>query len=601
MEQYIKIKTKNDEGKLLGTIKLSIESYPTKSINSIVEKNKEMGLDSSIYNIPSNAAISLYNVPIVYEYDNRTPIQFYKNCESNISIMLLEEHKYNLSFKPNYKIDKENTKEYFNNLDIFHSLLKFDETVLELVPETYSGFLSFGSYVGKSFIDIYENNSPIFKIPFEVRSRKIDYATEYAAMIGDLSKYSQNLIYESSSPLFQSFELEDIQDRSSYEEFMLLEYLFRDENLPFTIEYLSRNLYSALTSTKEEVPTSFASNVSPNDLIDVFSNSDNLTKTDDANSIWYKKTKGHIPLKINETKYIDNIDVPENRFYKNFLESIENLINQLLKKVPEGYIRDKLLIYKETISAYLSARYFKDISMMDYVPLNSQLLQKKEGYRDILQYYLMFELGFKLKWDEVTNEFKGNEKKLFELYEYWCYFELVDIIKDLCDSTIDFNDIFSFSSDKMTISLREGIVKKFYMNINDKNIRMDLLYNKTFSKSKYNDYNSYSVNLRPDYSLIIYIGNERYIIHFDAKYKLNIYDESFKNEDVVKMHAYKDAIADTIGAYVLYPGEKKKLYHEDEMRLKSVGAFPLNPGENKGNEENLRDFIIEMIEKLVEN
>ena len=153
----------------------------------------------------------------------------------------------------------------------------------------------------------------------------------------------------------------------------------------------------------------------------------------------------------------------------------------------------------------------------------------------------------------------------------------------------------------MTISLREGIVKKFYMNINDNDIRMDLLYNKTFSKSKFNDYNSYSVNLRPDYSLIIRTGDERHIIHFDAKYKLNIYDESFKNEDVVKMHAYKDAIADTIGAYVIYPGEKKKLYHEDEMRLKSVGAFPLNPGENKDKEELLRDFIIEMIEKLVGN
>lgn len=588
MEQYIKIKARNEGGDLLGTFKLSIETiFP---IKSIVEMDKEILLDSSIYNIPSSSSIILYNVPIVYEYDNKTPIQFYKNSENNINIMLLEEFKYNLSFKPNYKLDKE-----FKDLDIFHSLMKFDSEVLELFPKTYNGFLSFGSYVGKSFLDIYENDKAIFKIPFEVRSRKIDYATEYAAMIGDLSKYSQNLIYESSSPLFQSFELEDIRDKSSYEEFMLLEYLFRDENLPSTIEYLSRNLYSALTSTKEEVPTSFASNVSPNDLIEVFSNSDNLTKTDDANSIWYKKTKGHIPLKINETKYIDNIDVPENRFYKNFLESIENLINQLLKKVPEGYIRDKLLIYKETISAYLSARYFKDISMMDYVPLNSQLLQKKEGYRDILQYYLMFELGFKLKWDEVTNEFKGNEKKLFELYEYWCYFELVDIIKNLCDSAIDFNDIFSFSTDKMTISLREGIIKKFYMNIHDKNIQMDLLYNTTFSKSKYNDYNSYSVNLRPDYSLIIHIGDERYIIHFDAKYKLNINDESFKNEDVVKMHAYKDAIADTIGAYVLYPGEKKKLYHEDELRLKSVGAFPLNPGGASENKKELIDFIRDKI------
>ena len=591
MEQYIKIKAHNDEGELLGTFKLSIElERSTKSTRTIVDFNKEIKLDNSIYNIPSNTSLILYNVPLVYEYDNKTPIQFYKNSESNINIMLLEEFKYNLSFNPNYKLDKE-----FKDLDVFHSLLKFEATVLELFPHSFNGFLSFGSYVGKSYFDIYENNKPIFKIPFEVRSRKIDYATEYAAMIGDLSKYSQSLIYESSSPLSQLFDLDNIQDKSSYEEFMLLEYLFKDENLPSTIEYLSRNLYSALTDTKEEVPTSFASNINPNDLIDVFSNSDNLTKINDVDSIWNKRTNGYIPLKINETKYIDNIDVPENRFYKNFLESIENLINQLLKKVPEGYIKDKLKIYKETISSYLSHRYFKDIGMMDYVPLNSQLLQKKEGYRDILQYYLMFELGFKLKWDEVTDVFKGNEKKVFELYEYWCYFELTDMISDLCDSTVDFNDIFSLSEDKMTISLKESIVKKFYFNVNDEDIRIDLLYNKTFSKSRFNDYNSYSVNLRPDYSLIIHIEDERYIIHFDAKYKLNINDESFKNEDVVKMHAYKDAIADTIGAYVLYPGEKKKLYYEDEMRLKSVGAFPLNPGRTSENRNELIDFIHDKI------
>ncbi len=591
MEQYIKIKAHNDEGELLGTIKLSIVlERSTKSTRTIVDFNKEIKLDNSIYNIPSYATLILYNVPLVYEYDNKTPIQFYKNSENYINIMLLEDLRYNLSFKPNYKLDKE-----FNDLDVFHSLLKFEARVLELFPHSYNGFLSFGSYVGKSYFDIYENNKSVFKIPFEVRSRKIDYATEYASMIGDLSKYSQSLIYESSSPLSQLFDLDNIQDKSSYEEFMLLEYLFKDENLPSTIEYLSRNLYSALIDTKEEVPTSFASNINPNDLIDVFSNSDNLTKTNDADSIWYKQTKGHIPLKINETKYIDNIDVPENRFYKNFLESIETLINQLLKNVTEGYIKDKLHTYKETISAYLSQRYFKDIGMMDYVPLNSQLLQKKEGYRDILQYYLMFELGFKLKWDELTDVFKGNEKKVFELYEYWCYFELADIISNLCDSTIDFNDIFSLSEDKMTISLREGIVKKFNFNIKDENIRIDLLYNKTFSKSKFNDYNSYSVNLRPDYSLIIHIGDERYIIHFDAKYKLNINDESFKNEDVVKMHAYKDAIADTIGAYVLYPGEKKKLYHEEEMRLKSVGAFPLNPGGASENKKELIDFIRDKI------
>ena len=49
MEQYIKIKARNDEGDFLGTFKLSIDiEYPTRSIYSIVEKNKEIELDSSI-------------------------------------------------------------------------------------------------------------------------------------------------------------------------------------------------------------------------------------------------------------------------------------------------------------------------------------------------------------------------------------------------------------------------------------------------------------------------------------------------------------------------------------------------------------------------
>ena len=70
-------------------------------------------------------------------------------------------------------------------------------------------------------------------------------------------------------------------------------------------------------------------------------------------------------------------------------------------------MHEKLKFFKEEIEYYLSAKFFNHVSTMDYVPFNSQILQKKEGYRDIFQYFLMLEFSFRLSWDEVNNQFKG--------------------------------------------------------------------------------------------------------------------------------------------------------------------------------------------------
>ena len=82
--------------------------------------------------------------------------------------------------------------------------------------------------------------------------------------------------------------------------------------------------------------------------------------------------------------------------------------------------------------------------------------------------------------------------------------------------------------------------------------------------------------MRPDYSLIFIKDKKQYLFHFDAKYKCDI-ENSFKNDDIYKMHTYKDAIANTLGAYVLYTGTVEKIYQEyPENIISSVGAFPLN-------------------------
>lgn len=585
MEQYIKINAIDNEDNQLGTFKISKEydGY----IPSIENFNKEIILDNLI----------LYNVPIVEYFDNKTPIQYYKNDSFNANILLLEEYEYTIEFEGDL------------DFDVYESLKNSKNSPLKLLSNTNSGFLNFGSYVGKTFIDIYKDEGLLFKCPIEVRSRKINYAKDYATMIGDLSRFSSGLIYELNSPVYQSLEVGDI-NKTPYEDFMLLEYLFEDENLPSTVEYLSRNLYTLLEESREEVPSSLASNIGPNELVEVFSNSDNLERYDGLDNghldSVLSRTKGYLPLKINEIKYVDNIDTPENRFYKNFLLYIDDLIDDLEKRIGEGYCLDKLHEYKETLSYYLSSRYFLDISPMDYPPLNSQVLQKKEGYRDILEYYLLFEFGFKLNWNQVVDDFRGYEKKVYRLYEYWCYFELLDIVGELTDTEIHFDDLFI--EENLNISLREGAIKRFDLSLSDLldndlpssddlDIRIDLMYNKTFNKDM--AFHSYSVALRPDYTLSIEFGGNTYRIHFDAKYKLNINDESFKNDDIVKMHSYKDAIGDTIAAYVLYPGDRKEIFYEDDVHLRSVGAFPLNPSEDRENKKEILDFLTRQIIKLL--
>jgi len=63
----------------------------------------------------------------------------------------------------------------------------------------------------------------------------------------------------------------------------------------------------------------------------------------------------------------------------------------------------------------------------------------------------------------------------------------------------------------------------------------------------------------------------------------------------LKMHAYKDAIRRTAGAYVLYPGTKafkRSGFHEI---IPGPGAFPVPPSNDGDGLEHLRDFILEVV------
>lgn len=154
-------------------------------------------------------------------------------------------------------------------------------------------------------------------------------------------------------------------------------------------------------------------------------------------------------------------------------------------------------------------------------------------------------------------------------------------------------------------------------------------YNRTFSKVPENDdpihnAGSWTMSMRPDYTLSLWSGNiseaeaeaQNLIthIHFDAKYRLNrviledeknvseeLYVEKkeqelgvYKRADLLKMHAYKDAIRRTSGAYILYPGTESRAikgYHEI---VPGLGAFSIRPGHWQNDSIALKQFLAEV-------
>ena len=143
-----------------------------------------------------------------------------------------------------------------------------------------------------------------------------------------------------------------------------------------------------------------------------------------------------------------------------------------------------------------------------------------------------------------------------------------------------------------------------------------LCFNRRFSGSKGFDQpllptsycvnESYSFEFLPD----IVIGFAGSWLLLDAKNKgeSGFYGEEengiickFKVEDLNKMHTYRDALTEAVGAFILYPGNKSAFYpaQADGPFFSGVGALPLRPGldgvvgvdDRKGLDDLLRGFL----------
>lgn len=591
--------------------------------------------------------ITLENVPEVDKPDDETPIQYNKKnpVDPGARIMLLEETPYEIMFIPEVVYEGEPffptiMRENDNNNLIFTRL-----TLSDGDSNLLHGTLNFHSYVGKSFFDVQIGNKRSQSFPFEVRSKKIDYQDQYRAMISDLSEASSSLLLEPGAPLYQIFDFDERDRKTVYEDFMFLEYIFSPGNFPQDYEYIRKNIYNRLEKKEDNVPIFMSGPLGSSDLINIISDPSKLIRMEEPFPSWPEEMQGYIPVEVRREYHEETIDTPENRLLKYLLCSLETLIDKIRKSADSGYILDKIKLFDADIKDYLSDDWINDVGDMKYVPTNSQVLQKREGYRNIFQYFLNFEFAFRMQWVEMEDLLKGYNRRLSELYEYWCYFKMVNVLSGITGEKKKLDDLFEKidgNTWKLKVKKGESSVQKFHYSRDGKKANLFLIYNKRFSRKT--RYPSYSLPFKPDYSILIDSESAKKFIHFDAKYRsegevMEFYDKigneplkhpndteesliedydsreedeiqkrdkdeeslkKYKDGDIYKMHTYKDAILMTEGAYILYPGDKNKIFKvKSDSEIPSVGAFPLTPGKEGKEDEELKSFIIAILNKLM--
>jgi predicted component of viral defense system (DUF524 family) len=301
-----------------------------------------------------------------------------------------------------------------------------------------------------------------------------------------------------------------------------------------------------------------------------------------------------VPARITATRDIDDFDTPPNQFVKFALEHTRNFLSHAASVLRAGGVEWQMPAMRATrcervIAQWLSHSLFANLSSLRKVPMNSAVLQRKAGYREVLRLWLRFGAGAQLAWDAADELFHAGKRDTAQLYEYWLFFQLLDWFCMRFDvAQPPAQSLVEHSANGWTLRLKHGEASPPIIGTSN-GMQAQFQYNRTFAAPC----ESWTQSMRPDFTISFWPASmtqdeaaaqgRLMHLHFDAKYRVDkpsdmLGERGPTREDLLKMHAYRDAIHHTAGAYVLFPGRgEPALLRRDDESMPSLGAFGVMP------------------------
>ncbi len=464
---------------------------------------------------------------------------------------------------------------------------------------------------------------------FEVVSRKLDYHTEFRQITEDIADFCQQVLLHWDAPTSLSFGTDaEHPARLTLEQFLFLRSHLPPGRLEEILESLQRRPNSRFTRELHWTPSASAGS---RDWL-----SDPAAMARD----WHRRPPGSrlLPAQVRDIRKEESVDTPPNRFIKFALLQFRNLCREVVEKHPAALsLAREATGLGEALDAALARPFFQQLGPMARLPLDNPTLRKRNGYREILRAWLLTQAASALSWDRDEESYHGPTRNVATLYEYWIFLQLHEILDGIegvvrgADNPRPAEDAEPFLESRngeIVINLKRGrkTCAPFTITLGGGTVlRLHLYYERTFQiQAKATGASSYSRQFKPDYTLAIFplrFANEQEAaadgkiayLHFDAKYRAEnlkmIFGDvdqddaldaekqegkatsTYQRGDLLKMHTYNDAVRQTAGSYVLYPGSDTETtlskFHEI---VPGVGAFVLKPGQPECR-ETLKNFL----------
>ncbi|MBO7537652.1 MAG: DUF2357 domain-containing protein [Prevotella sp.] len=507
------------------------------------------------------------------------------------------------------------------------------------------GTITTGIYVGQLSLQVVDKDAQeiVGKIRLEIQSTKSEYRTDYRIMLDEIAEYYTDLVLQQGSPVTQHLEIDSsCSSKTLYQRFSFVRSLIESESFSEAIHKILSNPVRKWTDANIERNIVGVKRLSRNNIRQIASSTDRIHLSERMRA-GMPASLSSVPRKIEVEYKRDTTDVLENQFVKFVLRTFVNFCSEI-KSFKNASERLKLEADQtiEQLYGYLENQFFHQISQPSHLNLNSPVLQRKEGYREILQAWLLFDLAAKLNWDGGDDVYEAGKKNVATLYEYWLFFKMMELISEFFNiEPKDKTELVEYDKDRINLNLKQGRMRMVSgrQETFSRLINVAFYYNRTFNKVEADNdpihkAGSWTMTMRPDYTLSLWPGEiteaeaekQELIthIHFDAKYRLskvlledkdidldinNELDEEKQNQelkiykrgDLLKMHAYKDAIRRTSGAYVLYPGtDKRDVLRGFHEIVPGLGAFSIRPGHWQEDSIYLKQFLAEVKAHLMD-